>query len=130
MVKNLSQIGLQGYLIERVGLSIRRGDNAMSTIDYRQRLLEDLKDIDEAAAYLTECFNDSEEVFLLGLRDVVEARGGVGKLAKLTGLNREGLYKILSENGNPRLSSIAQIFRCLGINIHFTGDDEEHDEAA
>ena len=44
--------------------------------------------------------------FLLALRDVVEAHGGVGQLAKVAKLNRESLYKLLSKDGNPRLSSL------------------------
>lgn len=43
---------------------------------YRAELLKQLKDPNEAAEYLNACMSDSEEVFLLALRDVVEASGG------------------------------------------------------
>ena len=96
----------------------------MPTKSYQEELLEDLKDVSEAAAYLTECFEDSEEVFLLGLRNVVEAHGGVGELSKNTELNRENLYRILSEAGNPKLSSLAVILEALGLQVEFSKKDE------
>jgi len=92
----------------------------MPTKKYQDELLEQLKDISEAAAYLTECFEDSEEVFLLGLRNVVEAHGGVGQLSKNTDLNRENLYRVLSEIGNPKLSSLAIILEALGLQVEFS----------
>lgn len=43
---------------------------------YKESLLEDLKDPDEAAAYLTAALeDDSPDVFLVALRNVSEAHG-------------------------------------------------------
>lgn len=89
----------------------------MPTIRFRDRLIEQLKDPVEAAGYLTACLEESEDVFLLGLRDVVEAHGGMAQLANTTGLNRETLYRTLSENGNPRLSSLGLIVEALGLRL-------------
>lgn len=89
----------------------------MATSDYDKLLLESLLDKEEAVAYLNACFEDSEEVFLLGLRNVVEAYGGIGELSKKTDLNREHLYRILSNNGNPQLSSLSIILQSLGFQI-------------
>jgi probable addiction module antidote protein len=91
----------------------------MPTRSYDEGLLERLQDPEAAAEYLTACFEDSEEVFLLGLRSVVEAHGGVRKLAEGTELNREALYRLLSEEGNPRLSSLSTILRSLGLQLQF-----------
>jgi probable addiction module antidote protein len=92
----------------------------MATRDYDEFLFEELQDLDEAATYLTACFEDSEEVFLQGLRKVAEAHGGVAALAGKAGLNRESLYRMLSDKGNPRLSSIAAILEGVGLSLHFT----------
>jgi len=89
----------------------------MPTVPYRDLLLKRLQDPAEAAGYLTACFEESDEVFLLGLRDVVEAHGGMAQLANATGLNRETLYRTLSENGNPRLSSLGLIIEALGLRL-------------
>lgn len=91
----------------------------MPTRDYKESLIEDLKDLDYAAGYLTAALEEGEDTFLLAIRDVVEAQGGIGKLAKDTNLNRENLYKMLSEKGNPRLNSITAILSELGIEVTF-----------
>ena len=92
----------------------------MPTKSYHAELMKQLKDPREAAEYLNACFEDSEEVFLLGLRNVVEARGGMSALAKSTKLNRENLYRSLSKRGNPKLSSLSTILEALGIELQFT----------
>lgn len=68
---------------------------------YKKILREKLSDPEQAAEYLTACYDEGPEVFLLGLRDVVEAQGGVARLAELSKLNRESLYRLVSRNGNP-----------------------------
>ncbi len=73
-----------------------------------------------AAGYLTASFDEGEEAFLLALKDVAEARGGIGSLAKTTALNREGLYAVLSKNGNPRLSTLSAIMDALGMKLEFS----------
>ena len=91
----------------------------MKAVNYKAGLLKRLSDPEYAAGYLTECLEQGEAEFLLGLRDVVEAHGGVGRLAKAASLNRESLYRLLSEHGNPRLSSLASILNGLGIELRF-----------
>jgi len=93
----------------------------MPTIDYKEDfLMQDLKDINRAAEYLTAAIEEGEDVFLLAVRDVVEAQGGIAALAKTTNLNRENLYDMLSDKGNPRLSSITSILDRLGFEVKFT----------
>jgi probable addiction module antidote protein len=92
----------------------------MPTTDYREWLLEQLKDLDFAAGYITEAIGEGERAFLIAVRDVVDAQGGIGELAKRTSLNREGLYDMLSDKGNPRLSSLAEIFNSVGLQLAVT----------
>jgi probable addiction module antidote protein len=92
----------------------------MPTTDYKEWLLEQLKDLDYATGYITEAIEEGEDAFLLAVRDVVEAQGGIGNLSKATSLNREGLYDMLSEKGNPRLSSISTILDALGLQLAVT----------
>jgi len=88
---------------------------------YEEILDEDLKNPAEAAEYLSACLENGEpEVFLLALRDVARARGGVAKLAELTELNREHLYRMLSENGNPELRSLEALLDALGFRLAVT----------
>jgi len=91
----------------------------MALRSYQSELLKHLKDPSEAAEYLNACYEDSEQVFLAGLRNVVEARGGVRTVAKLSELNRENLYRLLSERGNPKFDSLTAILNAVGIEIQF-----------
>jgi probable addiction module antidote protein len=65
------------------------------------------------------------DVFLIGLRDVVDAQGGMAHLAEATGLNRETLYRTLSENGNPRLSSLGLIIEALGLRLSIESPEND-----
>ncbi|MDB6033450.1 MAG: addiction module protein [Verrucomicrobiales bacterium] len=91
----------------------------MKTASYKIELLTRLADASYAAGYLTDCLEQGEAEFLLGLRDVVEARGGIGQLSKTVDLNRESLYRLLSKDGNPTLSSLSSILNILGIQLQF-----------
>jgi probable addiction module antidote protein len=44
------------------------------------------------------------------------ARGITG-IAREAGVTREGLYKALSESGDPRLSTLLGVFRALGLKL-------------
>lgn len=72
-----------------------------------------------SALYLTECLDDDDpRIFLIALRHVIEAHGGMAKVAKLTGLNRESMYKALSNRGNPSLQYVRAILAALGIKVN------------
>jgi probable addiction module antidote protein len=88
---------------------------------YEDMLDEDLQDPVEAAGYLNACLEDGDpELFLLALRDVARARGGLAKLAAMTELNREHLYRMLSENGNPEFRSLEALLDALGFRLAVT----------
>jgi DNA-binding phage protein len=56
---------------------------------------------------------------LLALRNVADAHGGIGVISEITDLNRQSMYKMMSERGNPTLASLRAILRALGIDITF-----------
>ena len=73
---------------------------------------------EDIAEYLNAAIEDgNERVLLLAIRDIVDATGGMTDLSRKTGLSRESLYKTLSENGNPRFSSLAEILKVLGLEL-------------
>jgi probable addiction module antidote protein len=69
--------------------------------------------------YLRAALEETDEprVLLVALRRVAEARGGVAKVAKAAGLERESLYRALSPHGNPRLSTLVAVTRAVGLKI-------------
>jgi len=85
--------------------------------EYKADLLEDLKDPQYSAKYLSAAIRASREGFLVALRDVVEAQEGMAKVARDAGVNRENLYRLLSESGNPRLSSLNAVLEALGLQL-------------
>ena len=76
-------------------------------------------DPDFAAEYLRAALEDAEEpqVLLVALRRVAEARGGVAKVAKAAGIERESLYRALSAHGNPRLSTLVAVTKAMGLKL-------------
>jgi probable addiction module antidote protein len=72
-----------------------------------------------AAEYLKAALEDSEEpgVLLIALRRIAEARGGLARVAKAAGIERESLYRALSERGNPRLSTLFAVTRAVGLRL-------------
>jgi probable addiction module antidote protein len=87
------------------------------TVPYIDGLLEDLADPEEAAAYLNAALEDGDqEVFLLALRHVAEARG-MSQVARKTRLNRESLYRMLSAEGNPQLASLNSLLCGVGLRL-------------
>ncbi len=91
-------------------------------VDYDEWLFKRLKKDDEdALLYLNACYEDGlPSLFLTALRNVVIARGGIAKMAKKAKLNREHLFRMLSDKGNPEIQSLTKLLDVLGWRIQFT----------
>ncbi len=87
--------------------------------DYQEKLLEDLQDPELATHYLNEALTDEDpRAFLLALKNVNAAQGvKMTDLAKKTQLSRENLYRILSKNGNPKLTNIISVLNAVGFSL-------------
>jgi probable addiction module antidote protein len=91
---------------------------AKRTTTYQEDLIESLKDPREAAAYLNAVMEESDQaLFLLALRNVAEAHGGMAAVSEKAKLNRESLYRMLSKKGNPEIKSIFTLLRSLGLKL-------------
>jgi len=122
---------------EQVRLEINSLGNLKCRDAYREKLVEyfskyesqlddeskrRLKDKSEAVAYLQVALDEYQEdgdtaAFMIALRHVTKAHGGVAKLAESTNLSRESLYRTLSDKGNPRLRTLGKILHALGFHI-------------
>ena len=88
-----------------------------TTDKYTDNLKKDLLDPAEAAEYLNAALEDgSQEVFLMALKDVANAKG-ISEIARETKLNRENLYRILSTQGNPKLKSLNSFLHSVGLKL-------------
>jgi len=79
------------------------------TQHYEVSLFEKLRDNEYAAGYLTACYEDSVESFLLGLMDLIEVHGGIEDLSKIISLSCENL----------RLGRLRTILEALGLKVQF-----------
>jgi probable addiction module antidote protein len=93
----------------------------MKTIPFEDWFYKGLENPEEAAAYLEAAMEDDDpRIFLLALRDVTLAQGGIQFLAQKTGLHRVNLNRILSARGNPEMKSLTTIMRELGFHLGVT----------
>jgi probable addiction module antidote protein len=87
---------------------------------YDDWVVESLKGDEKAQAeYVQTTIEDNQgfpKAILVALRHVAEARG-FKHFAEETNLNRETLYKTLSEDGNPTLESLTKMLDVLGLDI-------------
>lgn len=91
---------------------------------YHPELIKALRDPREAVEYLNSALEDGDlEGFLLALRDVAEAQGGVAQLAEAAQLNRESLYRMLSDRGNPEFRSLDALLHALGFRLSIAVED-------
>ena len=77
---------------------------------------------EDARLYLEACAAEDPgdgSVIRAGLRDIARS-GNVSQLARDVGMSREGLYKALSEKGNPSFATVMQITRALGMQLRIT----------
>ena len=73
---------------------------------------------EEVAAYIEAVLEEDDPALLLmALRNVAESQGGVAMMAKQSGLSRESLYRTLSKNGNPKISTLMSIMKALGLHL-------------
>jgi len=76
------------------------------------------KNPDFAAEYLKSALEDTDgpRILLVALRHLAQAQG-IAKVAKAAGIERESLYRALSANGNPRLSTLVAVTKAIGLKL-------------
>jgi len=90
----------------------------LRSASYDDLLISMLKDEKRAFAYLNAALDEGDpRVFLVALRNVAKAQGGVAKVASRAGLNRESLYRALSEEGNPSVQTMTSVLGALGARL-------------
>jgi len=75
-------------------------------------------DSEEAVfACIEAAFEDGDAAVIThALGKVARARGMTG-IAKEAGVSREALYKALTENGDPKLSTLLGVLKALGVTL-------------
>jgi probable addiction module antidote protein len=82
------------------------------------------------AGYLEDAFASGDlRIINKTVSNVVRARN-MTKLAKDIGVNRESLYKSLSEDGNPSFSTMLKIVDNLGLRLITIAKDPANEDFA
>lgn len=85
---------------------------------YHDDLIARLKNPKYAIGYLKATLEDpSPRVFLLALKDVIEAAGGITKFSRQSKIPRITLYRILSKKGNPEIDTLSRLLHGLGLKL-------------
>jgi probable addiction module antidote protein len=72
---------------------------------------------EHCAYFLTDALETKDPAQIADALGVLARAKGMREVAKKTGLSREGLYKILSDKGNPEIATILRILQVLGIEL-------------
>lgn len=74
---------------------------------------------EERASYLDACLEEGgdDAGFIAHALGVVARSRNMSQLARDTGLTREGLYKALSEEGNPSFGTVLKVMGALGYRL-------------
>ena len=87
-------------------------------------------DNDEAIGYLDVALEEYQQdgdnpFFLKGIRNVVEAQGGVAELARQTHMSPDALQKILSSDKALHVDTLGTILNALGCRLSIVSLEED-----
>lgn len=94
----------------------------MSTEKYtRFDPAEYIDNIDDVAAYLQIALEESTEdpTAVPRALGVIARSGNMSELARRVGMSRDGLYKALSDQGNPTWSTVLKVSEALNLKLTF-----------
>jgi len=78
---------------------------------------------DAAAAFLEAALEDGDpQIIAATLGDIARSKG-MAQIAERTGLAREALYKSLSADGNPRLTTLLSVLKAMGLRLAVKADE-------
>ena len=83
---------------------------------------EHIRTREDACLYLEACADEDPgdgSLVRAALNDIARA-GNMSQLAREVGMSREGLYKALSEDGNPSFATVMRVARALGLQVRIT----------
>ncbi len=103
--------------------------NAPRDKSYDDYMGQSLKDPAEAAAYIEAVMElDDPAALLVALRHVASAHG-MAEVARRADVGDKTLFKALSENGNPTLSTVHKVLHAVGLRLSVIPVGEHHETA-
>lgn len=80
-------------------------------------LAERLQTEEDIAAYLQVAFEDEDPAEIAHAMGVVARARNMAQLSRETGISREGLYRALSNGGNPTIETISKVLHVFGLRL-------------
>ncbi|CUR61580.1 conserved hypothetical protein [metagenome] len=80
-----------------------------------------LNSLEDIAYYLEAALEEAgdDPAFITHAIGVIARSQNFSELARKVGMSREGLYKALSNEGNPSFATIYRVTRALGLKLEF-----------
>ncbi len=78
-----------------------------------------LKTDEDIAAYLEASAAEGDPAAMAAALGTVARARNVSQLARDTGMTREGIYKALSQDGNPAFATVVKVARAMGFDVAF-----------
>jgi probable addiction module antidote protein len=72
---------------------------------------------EEIIAYIDAVLEDGEPALITHALGVVARAKGMSQLARDAGVTREALYKALTADGDPKLSTFVGVMKALGMRL-------------
>lgn len=87
----------------------------------RHDTAEHIKTDEDIQAYLNAVLEEGgdDPAYIIHALGIIARAKNMSQLARDTGLSREGLYKALSEEGNPTFAAVIKVAKALGLQIKF-----------
>jgi len=76
---------------------------------------------EDAVLLLEAAFEDGDAAVIAEAIGAVARSKGMSQVAQDTGLSRESLYRALSADGNPTLSTTLNVLNALGLRLSVSG---------
>lgn len=76
-----------------------------------------LKTPEAQAELLADAFNSGDAHYIAHAMGIIAKSKGMSNVAKKAGITREALYRALSKNGDPRLSTLIGVAKALDFQI-------------
>ena len=80
-------------------------------------MAEHLKTDEDVAMYLTTVLEENDPAELTHALGVIARARGMTEVARASGLTREALYKALTTDGDPKLSTFIGVLKALGMRL-------------
>jgi len=76
-----------------------------------------LNSTEEIRAFLQEVLETGDESDFIHALNTAARAMGMTEIANKAGVSRASLYKSLSENGNPKFSTVCKVTKALGCKL-------------